>query len=135
MAEKNYKKQPVAAVREENRKENNFREIVRTLGISARGRVFQGNVIRKFHKRITIEFERTVKLQKFERFMKKRTRIHARLPDEFADQINMGDLIRVQECRPLSKLIHFIVVEKVRDADSENNNSKDKEKEILEELK
>ncbi|MBS3077473.1 30S ribosomal protein S17 [Candidatus Pacearchaeota archaeon] len=135
MAEKKEKKQPVAAVREENRKENNFREIVRTLGISARGRVFQGNVIRKFHKRITIEFERTVKLQKFERFMKKRTRIHARLPDEFADQINMGDLIRVQECRPLSKLIHFIVVEKVRDADSENNNSKDKEKEILEELK
>lgn len=117
MAEKKEKKQSAKAVTEENGKEKNFREIVGTLGISTRGRVFQGNVIRKFHKRVTIEFERTVKIQKFERFMKKRTRIHARLPDEFADEINMGDLIRVQECRPLSKLIHFIVVEKVRSAD------------------
>ena len=119
MAEKKEKKQPAMAM-EENGKEKNFRGIVKTLGLSTRGRIFQGSVIRKFHKRVTIEFERTVKIQKFERFMKKRTRIHARLPDEFANEINMGDLIRVQECRPLSKLIHFVVVEKVRSADSEN---------------
>lgn len=115
MTEKKSKKQSEMASQENGIK--NFREIVNTLGLSTRGRVFQGNVIRKFPKRVTIEFERTVKLQKFERFMKKRTRIHARLPDEFADQINMGDLIRVQETRPLSKTIHFVVVEKVRDAD------------------
>lgn len=121
MAEKKEKKQSAMAT-QENGKEKTFRDIVRTLGISARGRVFQGNVIRKFPKRVTIEFERTVKIQKFERFMKKRTRIHARLPDEFANEINLGDLIRVQECRPLSKLIHFVVTEKVRSADSENTN-------------
>lgn len=117
MAEKKEKKQPAKAVTEENGKEKDFREVVKTLGLSTRGRVFQGNVIRKFPQRVTIEFERTVKIQKFERFMKKRTRIHARLPDKFADQINLGDLILVQECRPLSKTIHFVVIEKVRDAD------------------
>ena len=115
MAEKKEKKQLEKAVNDENEKE--FRNIVKTLGLSTRGRVFQGNVIRKFPKRVTIEFERTVKLPKFERFMKKRTRIHARLPDQFANEINIGDLIKVQECRPLSKTIHFVVIEKIRDAD------------------
>ncbi len=119
MAEKKEKKQSAKAVIEENGKEKNFRDIVKTLGLSTRGRVFQGKVIRKFPKRVTIEFERTVKLHKFERFMKKRTRIHARLPDQFAAQINLGDLIRVQETRPISKTIHFVVVEKIRSA--ENN--------------
>jgi small subunit ribosomal protein S17 len=118
MAEKKEKKQLEKAVHEENGKEKSFREIVKALGFSTRGRVFQGNVIRKFPKRVTIEFERTVKIPKFERFMKKRTRIHARLPDQFADQINIGDLIRVQECRPLSKIIHFIVIEKIRPAEN-----------------
>ena len=119
MAEKKEKKQSAKAVIEENGKEKSFRNLVKTLGLSTRGRVFQGKVIRKFPKRVTIEFERTVKLHKFERFMKKRTRIHARLPDEFANEINMGDLIKVQETRPISKTIHFVVVEKVRSA--ENN--------------
>ncbi|MBU0907588.1 MAG: 30S ribosomal protein S17 [Nanoarchaeota archaeon] len=121
MAEKKEKKQSATAAHEENGKETNFRKIVGTLGISTRGRVFQGKVIRKFPKRVTIEFERTIKIHKFERFMKKRTRIHARLPDEFADQINTGDLIKVQETRPLSKLIHFVVVEKIRSADVKEN--------------
>ncbi|MCA9485231.1 MAG: 30S ribosomal protein S17 [Nanoarchaeota archaeon] len=85
--------------------------------ISSRGRSFQGTVIRKFDKRVTIEFERTVKIPKYERFMKKKTRIHARLPEKFIDSIHKGDLIRVKECRPLSKTIHFVVVEKIRDAD------------------
>lgn len=113
MAEKKQKAQLERAI-EENGKEKSFREIVRTLGYSTRKRTFQGVVIRKFPMRVTIEFERTVKIPKFERFMKKRTRIHARLPDEFAAEINLGDLIRVQETRPLSKLIHFVVTEKVR---------------------
>jgi small subunit ribosomal protein S17 len=87
--------------------------------ISTRGRTFQGVVTRKFPKRVAIEFERTVYIQKFERYLKKKTRVHARLPDALAHEINIGDLIKVHECRPLSKLIHFIVVEKIRS--KENN--------------
>lgn len=120
MEEKKEKKQPVKSGKEGNEGGKNLREIVKTLGISVRGRIFQGKVIRKFPMRVTIEFERTVKIPKYERFMKKRTRIHARLPDQFADQIAVGDIIKVQECRPLSKIVHFMVVEKVRNANSEN---------------
>ena len=117
MAEKKEKKQPAKSGKQEKEPGKNFREIVRTLGISTRGRIFQGTVIRKFPKRVTIEFERTVKIPKYERFMKKRTRVHARLPDQFAEEVSIGDLIKVQECRPLSKLIHAIVVEKIRSKD------------------
>ena len=85
--------------------------------ISSRGRTFQGKVIRKFPKRVAIEFERTLYVHKFERFLKKTTRLHARLPDAISHEINIGDMIKIQECRPLSKIIHFVVIEKVRTGD------------------
>ena len=80
---------------------------------SLRGRTFQGIVVRKFPKRVAIEFERVIYVFKYERYFKKKTRIHARLPDSLESQINVGDYIKVQECRPLSKIIHFTVLGKV----------------------
>ena len=29
-------------------------------------------------------------------------------------EIDVGDFIRVQECRPLSKIIHFVVIKKIK---------------------
>jgi small subunit ribosomal protein S17 len=83
--------------------------------LSTRGRTFEGYVIGKFPKRITIEFERTVFIQKYKRFLKKQTRIHARLPDNM--DVNIGDLVQVRETRPLSKIIHFILTKVVRKAE------------------
>src|SRR3989344_4499119 len=83
--------------------------------ISSRGRIFEGTVVKKFPNRVVIEFERTVKIRKYERFYKKKTKIHARLPSGM--KIEVGDYIKVQECRPLSKIIHAIVLEKVRSVD------------------
>ena len=80
--------------------------------VGTRGRVFQGRVIRKFPGRITIELDRTVYIYKYERYMVKKTRIHARLPKELNAEI--GDFVKVQECRPLSKIIHFLTLEIVR---------------------
>ncbi len=80
--------------------------------VGTRGREFQGYVIKKFPKRVVIEFERTIYVPKYERFLKDKTRLHARLPDGIDAQI--GDYIRVRECRPLSKIIHFIVTGIVR---------------------
>ena len=82
--------------------------------LKARGRVFDGKVIRKFHKRITIEFERMIYIRKYERYSKSRTKIHARLPICMEDQIQIGDLVKIKECRPLSKIIHFVVIEKIK---------------------
>jgi small subunit ribosomal protein S17 len=82
--------------------------------LKIRGRIFEGVVIRKFPKRVTIEFERMVYIKKYERYKKSKTKIHARLPDCIKDHVKVGDHVRIGECRPLSKLIHFIVIGKVK---------------------
>ena len=81
--------------------------------LRTRGRIFEGRVISKFQKRVAIEFERMVYIKKYERYSKSKTKIHARLPDCMEDLIQIGDLIKIQECRPLSKIIHFVVIGKV----------------------
>jgi len=83
--------------------------------VRTRGRIFEGIVTKKFPKRIVLEFERMIYVRKYERYAKLKTKIHARLPDFMEKQINVGDLIRVHECRPLSKIIHFVVVQKLKD--------------------
>jgi len=86
--------------------------------LKSRGRTFQGTVIRKFHKRVTIEFERMIYIRKYERYAKSRTKVHARLPVCMEKDINVGDLIKVQECRPLSKIIHFVVIKKIKSGEN-----------------
>tara|TARA_Y100000310_G_scaffold22873_1_gene21854 strand:+ start:1806 stop:2111 length:306 start_codon:yes stop_codon:yes gene_type:complete len=81
--------------------------------ISLRGRTFKGKVISKHPKRVAIEFERTLYIKKYERYAKKKTKLHARLPDCMAEEIKIGDIIEIMECRPISKIIHFIVVKKI----------------------
>ena len=80
--------------------------------MATHGRVFQGYVTKKFAMRVVVEFDRTIYLPKYERFMKDKTRLHARLPAEM--DVEVGDYVKVRECRPLSKIIHFVVIEIVR---------------------
>ncbi len=82
--------------------------------LKIRGRVFEGIVKSRHHKRLSIEFERMVYVRKYERYARSRTRLHARLPLCFGDQIEIGDTVRIQECRPLSKIIHFAVIKKIK---------------------
>ena len=84
-----------------------------------RGRSFKGTVIKKFPKRVVIEFERTIYIKKYERYSKRKTKLHARLPDEMTKDVNIGDYIEIMECRPLSKIVHFIVVRKVNKEEAE----------------
>ena len=92
--------------------------------ISTRGRIFEGFVTKKFPKRVVVEFERTVFVPKYERFYKKQTILHARLPDSMANEINVGDYIRLMETRPLSKIIHFIVLGKVESKEAKKEAKK-----------
>jgi len=82
--------------------------------VRSRGRIFEGFVTKKFPRRVVVEFERTVYIRKYERFSRKMTRLHARLPASMESQINVGDYIKIRQTRPLSKIIHFIVIEKVK---------------------
>ena len=81
--------------------------------ISLRGRTFKGKVIKKFPKRVVIEFERTLYIKKYERYSKRKTRLHARLPDCLENEIDVGDYIEIRESRPISKIINFVVVGKI----------------------
>ena len=96
--------------------------------LKTRGKVFEGKVIKKFPKRIAIEFERMVYVRKYERYSKSKTKIHARLPDCMSDKIDVGDLIKVKECRPLSKIIHFIVIGKVSPKGASSTGGKENKK-------
>ncbi len=93
-----------------------------------RGRSFKGYVVSKFPRRIAIEFERIIYIQKYERHMKKKTKIHARLPDCMKPDIKLGDYIEVRECRPLSKIIHFCVFKKIRSAEGTETGKKEEGK-------
>ena len=77
--------------------------------LKMRGRIFEGVVVKKLHGRVSIQFERMLKLAKYERYEKRRTKIHARLPDCMKDDVAVGDLIQIAETRPISKTIHFVV--------------------------
>jgi len=96
--------------------------------LKLRGRSFKGYVVSKFPRRVAIEFERITYIPKFERHMKKKTRIHARLPDCMKQDIELGDYIEVRECRPLSKIIHFCVFKKIRSAEGTEVNKNGEKK-------
>ncbi len=81
--------------------------------LKLRGRVFQGVVIKKFHSRLTIKFERMFYIAKFERYEKRNTKLHARLP-ECLNGIEEGDYIQIEETRPTSKIIHFVATKLIK---------------------
>ena len=85
--------------------------------MKARGRIFEGRVTKKFKNRVLIEFERMIYVKKYERYAKSKTKIHARLPTCMEKKIQIGDLIKIMECRPLSKIIHFVVIEKIKNSE------------------
>ncbi len=78
-----------------------------------RGRVFEGDVIRKLPGRVTIQFERMLKIPKYERYEKRKTKIHSRLP-ECMKEISVGDRIQVAETRPISKMIHSVAIKVIK---------------------
>ncbi len=96
--------------------EKNTKEKKTNYVVGTRGRMFEGFIIKKFPKRVVINVETTAYIHKFERFFKKKSKIHARLPEGM--DVSVGDYVKVQECRPLSKIIHAIVVAKVHSAEA-----------------
>lgn len=85
--------------------------------VETRGRIFKGIVSKKFEKRVVVDFERTVRIAKYERFAKKKTRLHARIPEDM--HVKVGDIVKIRECRPLSKMIRFKVIEILNMEDKE----------------
>ena len=82
--------------------------------VKVRGKTMVGKVVTsKVHTSITVEQERTALVPKYERYQKKRIRVHAHKPPSI--DAKEGDIVKIMECRPLSKTKKFVVVEKVEE--------------------
>ena len=80
--------------------------------LKSRGRTFQGTVIRKFHKRVVIEFERMIYVRKYERYAKSKTKIHARLPVCMEKEINFVYTYKVTASK--EKDGYIIIAERIK---------------------
>ncbi|HSO25011.1 MAG: 30S ribosomal protein S17 [Methanobacteriales archaeon HGW-Methanobacteriales-1] len=78
--------------------------------LPVRGQVLEGIVTNdKAERTITVERSFYKFIRKYERYEKRKSRIKAHKPD--CIELQVGDAVKIAECRPLSKTKHFVVVE------------------------
>jgi small subunit ribosomal protein S17 len=80
-------------------------------GLSLRGRILEGVVVKaSMNRSVTIRRDYNKYVKKYMRFERRHSHLAAHLPD--CIELGIGDHVRIMECRPLSKTINFVVVEK-----------------------
>ena len=80
--------------------------------LSVRGRVLDGVVVSaKMEKTVVVEREYLQFLPKFVRYERRRSHIPSHNPPCL--DVKEGERVRIAECRPLSKTVAFVVVEKI----------------------
>ena len=79
-------------------------------GLKTRGAVKEGTVCNaKSKSTIVIEIPMLRKVSKYERFVKRRSKLHAHVPACLIGKVAVGTRVRVEECRKLSKTKAFVV--------------------------
>ena len=74
------------------------------------GRTFTGNVkSAKAQETAVIGWERHYYLKKYERYERRFSKVQVHVPK--CINVNEGDIVKIIECKPLSKTKHFVVVE------------------------
>lgn len=74
-------------------------------------RVLTGTVVsNKMDKSVTVRVDRRVRHPIYKKFMTQSKKIAAHDAD---NSFEIGDIVRIRECRPISKSKHFEVIEKV----------------------
>ena len=77
-----------------------------------RGQMFEGTVSRvNMMGTIVLERRKVRKIAKYERYEKRTSRLSAHVPSCIGN-IKIGDIVKVMECKPLSKTVSFCVIEK-----------------------
>jgi small subunit ribosomal protein S17 len=78
--------------------------------LPVRGQVFDGVVVSdKMANTVVVMREFEKKNTKYERYEKRRSKVHAHNPPCL--NAKTGDIVKIAECRPLSKTKSFVVVE------------------------
>jgi small subunit ribosomal protein S17 len=79
--------------------------------LPVRGQIIEGEVISdKAPKTVVVLRSYLKRIAKYERYEKRRSKIHAYNPP--CINAKVGDMVRIAECRPLSKTKSFVVIEK-----------------------
>ena len=79
--------------------------------LGVRGIVLEGKVVSdSMQNTVVIQKEYVKLIRKYERYEKRRTKIHAHNPPCISAK--KGDRVKIAECRPLSKTKSFVVIEK-----------------------
>jgi small subunit ribosomal protein S17 len=77
--------------------------------IQAKNKRQTGKVIsNKMDKTITVFIERLIKHPLYGKYIKKSTKLHAH--DE-KNQVNIGDIVTIEQCKPISKLKCWELIE------------------------
>ncbi|HEC94783.1 MAG TPA: 30S ribosomal protein S17 [Thermoplasmatales archaeon] len=80
--------------------------------LSVRGQLFTGTVVSdKMDNTVVVEREYTHFVPKYERYEKRTSRNLVHCPP--CIKAKTGDRVRISECRPLSKAVSFVVVQKL----------------------
>ena len=80
--------------------------------IRTRGRTFTGIVVEsRMQDTAIVEWPRRKYAIQYERYEKSRTKVKAHNPKEI--NAKTGDVVKIIECRPISKTKHFIIIEKI----------------------
>ena len=78
--------------------------------LKTRGRSFVGTIVEsRMQKTATVEWQRTRAIPKYERTATERTRVKAHNPGCISAA--KGAIVRIKECRPLSKTKNFVITE------------------------
>ncbi|AXV38277.1 MAG: 30S ribosomal protein S17 [Methanobacteriaceae archaeon] len=78
--------------------------------LPVRGQILEGTVTSdKAERTITVERSFYKFIRKYERYEKRKSKIKAHKPD--CIDVKIGDIVKIAECRPLSKTKNFVIVE------------------------
>lgn len=85
--------------------------------LSIRGRILDGAVISaKMDKTVVVRRDYQLYVPKFKRYERRHSHINAHSPPCLA--LKESDRVRIAECRPISKTVSFVVVEKMEEEKS-----------------
>ncbi|ADD03811.1 30S ribosomal protein S17 [Natrialba magadii ATCC 43099] len=88
--------------------------------LSVRGQILEGQVVSTdMDKTVVVEREYDVAVPKYDRYMKRRSRIPAHVPGVL-EPLSVGDTVKIAETRPLSKTKSHVVVEVTQEATAED---------------
>lgn len=86
--------------------------------LPVRGQILEGEVVSNdMDRTVVVQREYDVNVPKYDRKMKRRSRIPAHVP-EVLEPLTVGDTVKIAETRPLSKTKSHVVVEVVEESET-----------------